>query len=328
MKEYTYASEGGLIVYLKNYQILQQGDLIPFAESQSLFTEATPCNIYFVLKRPKVTVVPNSLKINPDNYSITFSIQQKDKSIERIIALPKSKTNTIELETEYPYTIFTLSIDGKPYLRTKAGTFLDLIQKKHPDHSDSLLDYEVLYIGQAIGKDGKRTAIERLLDHSTLQLIYYEAMTRNPDCDIWLMLTYFEQKNVASTSGRITIPKESEEGDLNRFIKFNDPYRMAISDRQRINYTEAALINCFKPQYNMDFKGTFPSKKHVSYSDCYNLDLNGIGIEMETSDINRWLYTEDKPRQQYDSLYPYWQHEDFHFVTSKERYKMFNNDYF
>ena len=167
----------------------------------------------------------------------------------------------------------------------------------------------------AFGTDGERTAIERLPKHSTLQLIYYEAMTRNPDCEIWLMLTHFEQKNFSGTSGRISIPKENEEEDYQRFVNFSDRSYMKISGRQRINYTEAALINCFKPAYNKEFKGTFPDKKHISYSECYKLDLSGMTIELETSDIKRWLYTESKPRLNYNPVSPYWQHENFHFVN-------------
>ena len=45
-------------------------------------------------------------------------------------------------------------------------------------HDD--LDLEVLYVGQAYGPDGRRSASERLAKHETLQAIYGEAVRRSP----------------------------------------------------------------------------------------------------------------------------------------------------
>jgi hypothetical protein len=55
------------------------------------------------------------------------------------------------------------------------------------------LDLKVLYIGQSYGVEGARTAPDRLQSHSTLQGIYSEAIIKNPDCEVWFILTSFEQ---------------------------------------------------------------------------------------------------------------------------------------
>ena len=58
-----------------------------------------------------------------------------------------------------------------------------------------------------------------------------------------------------------------------------------ISDQQRINFTEAALIRYFQPEYNTLFKDPFPSPVHSSYASCYDVDLNMIAVEVGSEDL-------------------------------------------
>lgn len=71
-----------------------------------------------------------------------------------------------------------------------------------------------------------------------------------------------------------------------------------ITDRQKINFTEAALIKYFQPKYNIEFKDSFPSAKHKSYSECYKLDVRALTIELDTSDMIRKIYTDTTGRKE------------------------------
>ena len=51
-------------------------------------------------------------------------------------------------------------------------------------------------------------------------------------------------------------------------------------EQQVINITEAALINYFKPQYNTMFVENFPSEKHMSYKQYFDLDYDDLVIEI------------------------------------------------
>lgn len=187
---------------------------------------------------------------------------------------------------------------------------------------------EVLYIGQAFGEDGNRTAIDRLGSHSTLQKIYSEAMQRNPDSEIWILLASFQQKNISTMNGMITMSQSNEKEDFNRWMNFNNGEN-PFSDKQKINFTEAALIRTFIPQYNKEYKDTFPNPAHSSYSECYSLDLNAIVVEMDMTEARRWLYSDSKKRgidkEGFDI--PYWQYGQFYFINDEERYKIFNYEY-
>lgn len=324
-KTFKYASEFAILMYLDTYQILQQTELQMFGKNQKTFTENNPCNIYFILKRPRLSLDTTYCVKQKDFLELKYFIHIQDEKHERKFRMKNKNFDDYEFKTEYPYNYFQLISKNEKNLNYyyKLAVVVDEINKR-TNTVEPLLDYEVLYIGQAFGEDGNRTPIERLDSHSTLQKIYSEAMQRNPDSEIWILLGSFTQKNISTMNGFISIPKGNEDKDLKRWINFNDPIN-PFSEKQKINFTEAALIRTFLPKYNKEFKNTFPNPAHTSYSECYNLDINAIVVELDTSEIKRWLFSEDKQRPT-DQI-PYWQYGEFYFVNEEDRYKIFNYDY-
>lgn len=307
---------------------LQQNELELWSKTQNTFTEASPCNIYFILKRPRLSVDPNFFNVTADYIELKYYIHVREDKLERILKVPfKGHPLTTYMESKYPYNFVTFKDQEGNSNGYKLAVLIDETHKWQGTKED-LLDFEVLYIGQAFGNDGKRTAIDRLPSHSTLQKIYAEAMSKNPDSEIWLMLASFEQKRTMSMNGMFDMPKENEAEDLNRAARFLNGESIQFTEQQTINFTEAALIRTFLPPYNKEFKNTFPNPAHSSYSQCYDLDVNSIVVETHTGESRRWLFSEEKPRKKEGEIgQEYWQHGLFHFVNSEERYKMFNHDY-
>lgn len=322
-KTFKYTTEFAVLMYLDTYQILQQTELQSFGKNQKTFTDNNPCNIYFVMKRPRLSLDAKYYVKEKDFVELKYFIHVQDEKYERKFRM--KNPGDYELKTEYPYNYFDLISKNKQNLNYhyKLAVVIDEIHKR-TNVVEPLLDFEVLYIGQAYGQDGNRTPIERLDSHSTLQKIYSEAIQRNPDSEIWILLSSFTQKNISSMNGLISMPEKNNDDDLKRWMKFNNPIS-PFSEKQKINFTEAALIRTFLPKYNKEYKNTFPNPAHTSYSECYNLDLNAIVVELDTSEMKRWLYSEDKNRL--SDHYPYWQHGEFYFVTDDDRYKIFNYDY-
>lgn len=313
--DYKYKVEGTIIMYLDSYDIIQQQDFNIFQE----ITSIKKYNIYFILKRPKITIDPNSFDISEKNIGLEFlvhnygNIESRKISINNIFG-----TKNIKLKSKYPYNYFVMSILNHDNFIFKSNYFLDEIQRENPK-KDEVLDYEVLYIGQSVGDSDDYNILKRLESHSTLQKIYSESILNNPDSDIWIMLANFRQINMTSVNGMIN-SKSSDDIELKRFESF---YEGKFSDKQKINFTEAALIKTFKPKYNKEYKNTFPNPNHSSYEECYKLDISGIVIELDLTSINRWLYTDIKPRGN-DIYYHRGEHL---FADEKERYNMFFNDY-
>lgn len=327
-KTFKYTSEFAVLMYLDTYQILQQTELELYGKNQTTFTENNPCNIYFIIKRPRLTILPNYCIRNKNYFELKYQIHKEDKRYDRKFRV-KVNTDNYTFESKYPFNYFSLLHKENQDLNRhyKLAVVIDEIHKRS-DTEEPLLDFEVLYIGQAFGEDGKRTAIDRLDSHSTLQKIYSEAMQRNPDSEIWILLASFKQKNISSMNGLISMPKKNENKDFNRWLNFNNGDN-PFSEKQKINFTEAALIKTFLPKYNKEFKDTFPNSSHSSYSECYSLDLNAIVVEMDMSESRRWLYSDSKDREINENglRLPYWQYGQFYFVTDEDRYKMFNHEY-
>jgi hypothetical protein len=91
----------------------------------------------------------------------------------------------------------------------------------------------------------------------------------------------------------------------------------SMSEQQRLNWTEAALIKYFAPPYNKEYKKTFPSPAHKTYSDCYDLDLNTVGFVLDTSEVLGVKLYSEAPRS--------WRHiGQFVLHSIEERRSMFD----
>jgi hypothetical protein len=176
------------------------------------------------------------------------------------------------------------------------------------------LDLEVLYIGQAYGSDGSRTAVDRLQNHSTLQGIYAEAIRNSPDQEVWMVLCSFEPYLLASFDGRsknYATTLHQDDAHIHQVIS------TAITEQQEINFTEAALIKYFQPEYNKVYKDSFPNPAHSTYSECYDVDLNMVSVEVQTEELRLKLWSE--------AAKPAWVHFcTFPLHSKQERQFMFD----
>jgi streptogramin lyase len=152
-------------------------------------------------------------------------------------------------------------------------------------------DLEVLYVGQAFGSVGERTAAERLKTHSTLQGIYYEASRLTPDQEVWLVLADSVEVRIASVDGTRTSLTTNDEDDAHIARTISS----TMTEQQKINFSEAAIIRYFKPAYNTMFKDNFPNRAHKSYSECYDIDLNAVVAEVQSEPIGVRLWSPTVP---------------------------------
>lgn len=304
IKKVTFGAEGFFNTYLSNFQILLGADLEMYSkQNDQLFNNENPCNLYFILKRPKVSIDPDSFRSEGKTAFFDLIVYEKEevKVISIGVELKKAESN-LKLVTEFPFNMFTIEDNGGVLLAARPGTLIDSDDDSKIFDFD-FLDYEVLYIGQAFGKSGERTALNRLMKHETLQKIYTHSLTNNPDSDIWILLTHFAITSSLFVSGTAnvipsTTGEKRDEELIDHFLTNNG---LKITKKQIINLTEAALIKYFQPQYNKDFTNEFPSQLHKSYSEYYDLDVRAISIELDTSELNRKLYTNSVERKEYHS---------------------------
>ena len=141
------------------------------------------------------------------------------------------------------------------------------------------VDMEVLYIGQAFGINGERTAIHRLKLHEKLQKILIDCHSKYPDKRIFIML--LEMSPILNTvfdgisQNFICSEKQSDEHLANVM-------NSELKENQIINVAEAAMINYFKPKYNTNFIDNFPNINHKGYKQYYDLYYNSISAKIES----------------------------------------------
>lgn len=296
--------------------ILQQSELSQVG-SLNYFDKQSPCHIYFIGKRPRVIIDKDIFNVTEDYIEMNFKIQREDKWEELPLKIEnKFMDSKVELRTKYPYNMFEIFVNEEIFTVAKVSTFLQEVLQY--SNKNNFLDFEVLYIGQSYGVEGARTAPDRLVNHSTLQGIYAEAMSNNPDSEIWLALTSFSQINLTMFDGRMKFSEEELTADKDRFKKVYEKLNLeGINEQQKINFTEAALIRYFMPPYNKIYKDSFPNPAHSSYSECYDLDINSICIEFNTADtVNNQFYSEHVERAP-------WHMNHFLLKSKEERKSMF-----
>lgn len=315
-KFYKHSIEAGVHMYLGPYQTLQQTEIDYFSEVSG---NIPSYHIYFILKRPKVCYDKETTIIHDEYIELGYKVLDKDKMVSRTVIMNnyfKSKKG-VSIESAYPYNYIKIKQNKTPIIEAKLAVIIDECHRVSRE-KDHLLDFEVLYIGQAFGKNGKRTALNRLSKHETLQNIYSHAMNYYPSSDIWLMLTSFEQLTSVFIGGTVPTKEINHDEDYKRFSRFHGGIK--FSEQQRINFTEAALIRLFRPLYNIQYKDSFPNFAHTTYRECYEIDINAISVELDTSDMRRRLYTKyAKPKYNHKKT--------FYLNDVEDRIKMFDFDW-
>ena len=293
MKSFRNLIEYALVMKMSKISICQQDDLNnPKLEKD--FDDEYPCHIYFICARPRVVLCPEKCEFGGFQVKLVFKIQKgfKFEEKELILTTPED-TSDFELKSDFPHSKFFIFKDGKQILSAKSSLYYFMHLRDYKDHMNS----ELLYIGQSFGANGERKSPDRLKSHSTLQSIYSEAIQNNPDKEIWINLLSFERMLFTSFDG-INKSNKREDDEVEKVSNVLHKFmNNKLNEKQIINFTEAALIKYFKPRYNIIYKDKFPDPAHTSYSECYDLDVNSVAIELDTEPIATKIFTDSvKPQ--------------------------------
>jgi hypothetical protein len=150
------------------------------------------------------------------------------------------------------------------------------------------ITFQVKYIGQAYGQDGSRNAVDRLLKHETLQKI---ALKGTPVGQrITLLLLEIQPNNQLFTSIN-PFAQNKEEG--NSRIQLGLDKLFNTTEAERISLYEAALIRYFYPEFNKEFKDSFPSTNLKILQDCYKKDFSAVIAEICIDDLPFRIFSEE-----------------------------------
>lgn len=249
-----------------------------------------PLHIYLICKAQKIKYDAGRTQITPE--TITHNFYTELGGIREDIFIPMlNDLGITKITSDYPFNLLTtFNSNGDVIFESKANLLLAILSSQSGNYYEAL-NQEVLYVGQAFGKDGSRITIDRLKTHEKAQKIYFDIQSKFPDYEIWFLSMSFNEL-------RITMFKPwGDKIDKSKFFEELAQHEMvastAISMDQKITITEACLIKYFNTyQYNKEYLN-FPSPEHSTYDECYKLDFASAAFELTSHSVNLKLFSQD-----------------------------------
>jgi hypothetical protein len=288
-----YCAEGSIHLYSSEASVLTPADLYRVKDDPAMRQLLHDCNIYLIVARPRILIDPDDFRIAEGELCGRFIVQRPDG----IVRVP------------FTWRLPDAEKTGRGYKVAIAatGTHVDLSicgrQSMVPAHvvvthaqsglQDRDKDLEVLYVGQGIGRSRQRSALDRLLTHSTLQRILAEMSTFHPHAEVLLLLYRFEHCRTIISSGGDLTAEPLANGD-EEMVHFDRMGKASFSRRERVALAEAGLIKYFQPWFNVQIKSNnFSGAKKIKILErLLNSDLAGLIVEICSANIGARLRTE------------------------------------
>lgn len=227
-------------------------------------------DVKYVTSEQKENVIFISLKLGSENHTLKFKVSENIKLVKG---------------------------DDQDYLVDEEGNkyvFNNNTLMRMLSNETNKMTFDVKYIGQAYGKDGKRNAIDRLLKHEKLQQIAVKGVPDGYQLSLLLL-------EVQPNTQLITMfnPFAEQEDDDNSRVKAGLDKLFETTEAEQISLYEAALIRYFYPPYNKEFKDSFPSTNLKILRDCYDKDFAAVIAEICIDDLPLQLYSEKTSPKNY-----------------------------
>lgn len=237
------------------------------------------CMIYFLCKRPIISIKPGSLMLTGEVYRLTLGYKINGILFEQEVALLNGMLPAISGRHEiapYPHkSILSYDEDGNQLCETLISNFVHLLLELPP----KIRDLEVLYIG----KGTSDCAIDRLDGHSTLEKILADILRDDLDSEVAILLHSFTYKKDA-----LAAPHLGEKAEIRgepAKVHFAQVLAYKPTIEAQTLMIEAMLIDYFKTdRYNNHYTNGL-SKNHSALKDFYSVDFDALVVEMNNENI-------------------------------------------
>jgi hypothetical protein len=295
-----FLAEAGVHLYSSGANVFRPSDLYNHGQDSNVRAALEGCNIYLICRRRRISIDPYTLSVSDGLLKGKFRLHGEDffefeshkfRQRECLTDQEGQPFRFISAKATNSTGFDVLARDG--YGRSVMIPAHALIANSINDLPERSTSLEVLYVGLAYGKQGKRLAVDRLVDHTTLQRILAESAQRHP-CDEVLLLffRYEHAKNILSTAGDPSVEPTASSDEEQQHL-FNSGH-VKIDRRTRITLAEATLINYFKPQYNILHKESFRPfrmKRLKLLKRLFEHDLSALIVEINTSNMRAKLFS-------------------------------------
>ncbi len=265
MNDKLFDVEHALGLYALSFYYLPAQNIYDSDLIQKLGDRVKDCHIYLIGIVPSLDLAG----ARQEGQTLFFDFLFKENAHEITFPLPPGMI--LKQDGDYWY----LS-DGSE--RRFGPTNEQLMRAFQMQHKS--LEFNVIYIGQAYGKDGSRGAIDRLKRHETLQKI---ALRGAPEgYKLYVLLLEIQPSNRMITFFN---PFAQDTSQGQQRIRDGIDKLFGTDEHERVTLYEASLIRYFQPLYNKEFKNSFPSTNLKVLADCYDKDFSSIIAEICFDDL-------------------------------------------
>lgn len=261
------------------------------SESPEALEQIKSANIYLILKRPRISIVPKLLCIESRQVVGMLEVELPDQS----------RQFPFTLRGDLPEEVVSVSTAGYPHTKLSLLDVTGTVLMNYPvaylmryavADLGGLDDQEVVYVGQAFGAQGERTAVERLSSHSTLQKILADITANEPYMEVLLALYSFGfHRFFLSIDGTTSILLDERADDEHRKHILDSQFKRSM----RISMAEAALIRYFEPKYNKVYKKDFPHNRLKILKKLYQLDIAALVVEASVEEHGMRFFSSKQP---------------------------------
>ncbi|XQW85681.1 hypothetical protein ACOYR1_02795 [Thalassotalea piscium] len=216
------------------------------------------CHIYMIGYLPRRELVDISQKKN--HLAMKYKVANKTRKF----LLPLPQHVNLVFDEEWGY-----------FCENEKGEKLAIPDEAINNYLAEYSTFDVRYIGQAYGTDGSRNALDRLLKHETLQKISLTAIPEGSELSLLLLEVKSSNKLITAFN-----PFASTKDNDGARVKAGINKLYNTTEQERISLFEAAFIRYFSPQFNKDFKNSFPSTNLKLLKDCYEKDFSALFAEI------------------------------------------------
>lgn len=303
--------ECALELYSSEPFVMRPSELYSAKDSKEIREELEQYNIYIVARRPRLSLIPESLHANPAKNIVSGVMEVHLGRDKKQLSFTANFNGLMQIEKlggqSYPYDFLAIWSPTHSLSYIKLHDLLRLCTQKY----FPITDMYVEYIGQAFGKDGERDVVDRLLGntgqagHGTLQRVLAEVNSTYPDQEVHLLLYSFGfHKRYVAGGGFFETPEPRHTIEETP-TRLDDFAHAEIKRNIRIDLVEASLIRYFAPSYNKIYKKSFPAESHKILDRLHELDITGLAVSISTEEHKVRLYSDTvKPTEHHLAMYP------------------------
>lgn len=262
------------------------------------FMRNTNFHLYLICKRKKL-FFDSCSNDNPD-YNETKFYLLNDKHEKEFISVKHSKDIFIHKSSDNKYTLDykehqNIEFDDYTVINSLFHLTKDLIGDK--EKNTIISDLEVLYIGQSYGRNKKRQIDKRLTNHEKLQKIALDIIQKGTLEEVLVIGLNYLVKDLATAV--VTVDTDRNNFSLENLLKLRNNAAKRIPESQEITVFEAALINYFQTELNIEYREKFPSLGYSSYEEIYKTNFDYTSMEINTYEAGARIFSKNTPERKF-----------------------------